>query len=206
MYHGYYQNQLTRKERAFSQPIYLLKVLPSTIEYEKKFTVVGTTNNKYTVTIGEDIKCTCPDFAQNSNICKHLYFIMLRVMKTNGSVRRKNKKETLLKYFSNMPHFLNDNIVYNTIARQNYEKQFKKEKLEQKIDDVCPICLVDLDNKTKKSNLYYCKYSCGKSVHKSCFEIWVNSGENNNKCIFCRAPWDNYDMEELDNSVGNDYS
>lgn len=187
-----YDNINTRRERAFSQPIYFLRMDNTKSQYEKKFIVVGTSGNKYIVKIGKELECTCPDFIERYNICKHIYFIMLRVMKVTGNIKRTNKKEILIDYFKNIPHFMNDNLAYNQNSKYNYENQFNNMNckcVDQKIDDICPVCLVELDDKIDKNDLYYCKYSCGKSVHKSCFNTWVNSGENNNKCIFCRAIW-----------------
>ena len=35
----------------------------------------------YTVSVGKHPGCTCPDFQQKGNICKHYLFIMLRVLR-----------------------------------------------------------------------------------------------------------------------------
>ena len=100
---------------------------------------------------------------------------------------------------------MSDNLAYNSKAKHNYESQFNSKiykPVEQKIDDMCPICLIELDDKSNKNELYYCKFSCGKSVHKECFDMWVNSGERNNKCMFCRAPWD-IQLNENDTDIDN---
>jgi flagellar biosynthetic protein FliO len=70
-----------RKNRAFNQNIYLLKMFQPKNIYERIFHVIGSTGNLYSVSINEHSSCTCPDNTQNKNICKHIYFILLRVMK-----------------------------------------------------------------------------------------------------------------------------
>ena len=43
------------------------------------FKVLGSTGNVYTVTIEQVPKCDCPDFGKG-NHCKHLIFVMLKVL------------------------------------------------------------------------------------------------------------------------------
>jgi SWIM zinc finger len=45
-----------------------------------QFVVLGATRNVYTVTVGQAPSCTCPDAAKG-NLCKHILFVMLRVLK-----------------------------------------------------------------------------------------------------------------------------
>lgn len=46
----------------------------------ESFEVLGSTGNYYTVTICQKPTCTCPDFGKG-NICKHLVFVYLRVLR-----------------------------------------------------------------------------------------------------------------------------
>jgi len=59
-------------------------------------------------------------------------------------------------------------------------------KVNQRIkeDDICPICLDKINN---GKELDYCKYSCGLTLHKKCFEMWEK--RNKGICVFCRANW-----------------
>ncbi|CAI5959494.1 unnamed protein product [Closterium sp. NIES-65] len=43
------------------------------------FHVLGATGNVYTVTISQQPSCTCPDYG-NGNLCKHVLFVLLRVL------------------------------------------------------------------------------------------------------------------------------
>eukprot|EP00878_Enallax_costatus_P008630 GHUV01009023.1.p1 GENE.GHUV01009023.1~~GHUV01009023.1.p1 ORF type:complete len:344 (+),score=82.61 GHUV01009023.1:103-1134(+) len=46
----------------------------------QEFAVLGATGNVYNVTISRHPHCTCPDHAKG-NLCKHILFVMLRVLK-----------------------------------------------------------------------------------------------------------------------------
>lgn len=181
----------SRKERAFKQQIFLLSMDPITKEYERIFKVVGTTGNIYTVEINGNPKCSCPDCCLNGNICKHIYFILLRVMKMNENVKSTYNMEQLTNMFNNIPKFITDNVIYNEKAKVEFEKIINSntihtKQVEQKLDDVCPICLENIDD---NKDTDFCKYGCGKSVHKFCFDIWRSNHDNALRCLFCRHEW-----------------
>ncbi len=167
----------TRKQRAFTQPIYLLKMNPIIHEYQRTFKVIGSTGKLYTVDIKKHLSCTCPDHQQNKTICKHIYFILLRVMKINCQIKHIYTDNELIFMFNNIPEHISQEIIIK-----------KPTKINQKFDDVCPICLDDINSNS--DNIDYCKYGCGKSVHINCFQIWNNTS-GINKCAFCRIDWTN---------------
>lgn len=195
-YYDHYDTS-SRKDRAYTQNIYLLDTIKSDNEHEKIFKVVGTTGNVYTVSINEHSSCSCPDHTNNGNTCKHIYFIMLRVMKHVGSVKKSWKNPQLQQMFKNIPMFIENNLVVNNKAKINYEQNIKNilVKVEQKFDDICPICLDNIGPTCKNTD--YCKYSCGKSVHKLCLSIWSQSKNNVTSCIFCRASWHTDDFSDV---------
>jgi hypothetical protein len=47
----------------------------------EEFAVLGATGNLYTVTVCRQPQCTCPDFCCRRNLCKHILFVMLRVLR-----------------------------------------------------------------------------------------------------------------------------
>ena len=174
----------TRIERAFIQNIYLLHMMATTDTHCREFQVVGTTGNRYIVSIKNSPSCTCPDHVNNHKICKHIYFIMLRVMKVNKIVMNKYTNQELLVLFNNIPNHINSDLLYDDIITDKP----KDSKIQQKYDDMCPVCLDDLAHDTP--GLDYCKFGCGKSVHTKCFEIWIKSNQyGQHKCLFCRADW-----------------
>lgn len=192
-----YYYSATKKQRAFSQPIYLIRMEKKTSDYEREFLVLGTTGNKYHIIIGENSSCSCPDFEDNGNICKHLYFIVLRVLK-GVTVRRKYNKDTLRIMFDNIPKFLDNDLFVDKKAYDLFHNVNVK-PVDQKFDDLCPVCLEDVSRSQK---LNYCKYECGKSIHSMCFNMWSeNTGIM--KCLFCRCDWPN-DAKNTLKYDGND--
>lgn len=86
--------------------------------------------------------------------------------------------------------FLNIPIITQCMLSDDKIKKYKDLTTEKKVikkgtDDVCPICLDDLEN---DEELDYCKYSCGKHVHKNCFDI-INKVNKKNKCVSCAGSW-----------------
>jgi len=44
------------------------------------FVVVGSTGNVYTVTLDRRPTCTCPYFVRKNDVCKHLFYVLLKVV------------------------------------------------------------------------------------------------------------------------------
>lgn len=44
------------------------------------FFILGVSGNVYTVTISKVPRCTCPDAQKDGMICKHVFFVLLRVL------------------------------------------------------------------------------------------------------------------------------
>ena len=70
--------------RAFSELWPRLTDRETISETEQKFAVLGSTGNLYDVRITHIPTCSCPDFAKG-HLCKHVIFVMLRVLKANSS-------------------------------------------------------------------------------------------------------------------------
>jgi hypothetical protein len=57
------------------------------------------------------------------------------------------------------------------------------------IDDECPICREDF---LLRDKLVWCRNSCGRTVHRACFEAWeveCTAGGREPTCGLCRAEW-----------------
>lgn len=179
----------TRKQRGIEQSIFLIEtVIDDTKHNERKYIVMGSTGNVYDVVIKNKPECSCPDYMTRGNRCKHLYFILIRVMKAKCVDKKRYSDEDLVTMFNNIPPITN-----NLVVGQNKKEKYKKLKgNDGKIitvdirgtDDLCPICLDDLQDGNK---LDYCKYSCGKPIHELCFQMWCKKKDAT--CVFCRRPW-----------------
>jgi hypothetical protein len=185
-------NDDARKSRGMAQKIFLIL----THEYDKsilerKYEVMGTTGNVYTVTIKNSPACTCPDYIQRHKRCKHIYFVLTRIMKV------KKDQEDIAKYtdgdladmFTNIPA-ITENLRVDAAKLAKF-KTFQKNangeiKREITEDDLCPICLGEL--LVCVEEITFCKKSCGYSIHKQCFDMY-NSKRIDIKCLFCHKDW-----------------
>lgn len=190
-----------RKHRGKTQNIFLIESVPPTIEtinISRSYIIMGSTGNIYTVTIKKDPTCTCPDYVTRANRCKHIYFVLIRVMNTNEDKDTYSSTD-LVKMFANSL-LITDGIEANTEIKQTYDKLKQGNGLSIKpkfqvnskgLDDLCPICLDDLEN---GDELDYCKYSCGKPLHKNCFSMWIKVKKS--VCVYCKQNWYENDPDE----------
>lgn len=80
------QQSRDRVVRALAQRLYLIdhevsrEAGPRGAAAECLFHVLGASGNVYKVTVGRSPRCSCPDHAVRKNTCKHLLFVMLRVL------------------------------------------------------------------------------------------------------------------------------
>jgi E3 ubiquitin-protein ligase ZSWIM2 len=181
------RENMARREKAFSDPIYLLGIQPVEDINCRKFNILGATGNEYLVTISNHFSCTCPDFTRRKNLCKHLFFVFLRVCKTTIPNPSELTDDRLQTIFANMPEFLEQNLLYsedNLAGSASASATEEKGYVMQKIDDCCPICLEELSVEDLPS-LTFCKFGCGKSVHVQCFNQYTRFTKII-RCMFCR--------------------
>lgn len=188
-----------RKLRGLQQPIYLIETLPITNNDERQYVVMGTSKKVYNVTINTSPSCDCPDHTTRKTRCKHIYFVLLRIMKVNtGNVDQELYTSIEVQnMFNNIPE-VTKLLCVDDKMKEKYHKLKNNESLEvekKDTDDLCPMCLDDLNN---GSELDYCKYSCGKSIHKDCINMWLSSGKDN--CLICREVW-NKEKEKIGNYI-----
>ena len=172
-----------RIERCYTDNIYLIEsIRPRDSEdKERKYVIMGHSGHVYNVTISNKPKCTCPDFYLRHNRCKHIYFVLIRIMNIPNVTDKSYSDEDLSEMFMNIPPIAQD-LIYKG---DNVERNDGKE-VEQKFEkgDICPICLDPLEN---GKDLDFCRYSCGKTIHSKCFSMWEKS--RGSICVFCRAQW-----------------
>jgi len=187
-----------RKNRSKSDKLFIIETVDID-KYEKKYMIMGSTGNVYDILINHDPTCTCPDFKKRHQRCKHIYFILLRGMNLDKIDEDKKHftNDDLEVMFANIPKSMTNLYVDPTQVSKYQDMKTKQSttiKVEPKelSDDVCPICLDDLDN---NEPIDYCKYSCGKVVHVECFAMWAKKYDNT--CLFCKKRWDPANEEYL---------
>ncbi|KAK4054456.1 hypothetical protein OIV83_000950 [Microbotryomycetes sp. JL201] len=182
----------------------------------EQFSVLGSTGNVYTATIDQMPKCTCPDGIKG-NTCKHIIFIMLRVLQVphaSGVWYQSALLSTELKQIFNeapaapqsvMDHRLSTAYRVATGKESaSAEPGSLKASIQKRLPgegDSCPICYEDLEPGSEKG-LVFCLSigGCGNGLHRECFQTWCKSSASGTRprCIMCRQFWD-----ECDPAVGN---
>lgn len=186
-----------RKHRGLAQPILLL-------EYEKKetcieFSVLGTSGSTYIVKCSpqetkQQWACDCPDFIRRASPCKHVFFVLARVLEVEM-----DDLHLKLKYdLDELHHIIRQRIQLNgtiqnpsietTQQKQDHnEIETKTQKVEQRtyVGEACCFCL---DVMSATCPVVYCELQCGKSVHRACFLRFIRTIKRKpNLCPYCRA-------------------
>lgn len=211
-----------RISRAFQHRLYLLdkKLVgddpnsPSACH----FNVLGSTCNVYDVKLQQRPSCSCPDFPR-SGLCKHILFVMLRVLKLDKSDPRIWQKALLKSELNELLDIsaISDGVLASQSVRQRFQELQRREgKLEgggeasppappkpvqREITGDCPICYEQMDdgNNKAKEPVVFCRV-CGNNVHRDCFDRWCQSKSSSGgqfTCIYCRAVWADSESESV---------
>lgn len=184
------------------------------------FTLKGSTGNVYDITVkknqtnvnansintGSVWKCSCPHNQQQKKICKHIYFVIYKVLKQKISFddivkfykdRENNQnnltfiyaEKTLLEKYQKLKNCNKLYVEENNINNINNTKAEIKPRDYENITTLeCAICF-DL---LQLTGLFTCS-KCLNSVHENCWNIWKKT---NKSCVYCRY--------ELKNSYSKD--
>lgn len=202
--------------RAFQHRLYLIDKKPVVGDNPDRlaaceFFVLGATGNVYSVRLDRMPSCTCPDF-KKGNTCKHILFVMLRVLKLPVDDPRVWQKALLTSELQELQHIscLNEENVlasqkvrarFREIAGSNSGKEERDRKVQRDLEGDCPVCYEPLDR--AKEDVVFCRV-CGNNVHRDCFMRWSKSKrEGTVTCVYCRAPWD--DEGKNKKGKGEDY-
>ncbi|SCV71974.1 BQ2448_4668 [Microbotryum intermedium] len=189
------KNILDRVGRVWSQRFFCVH-RDRTSPTSENFSVLGSTGNVYVVTIDSEPGCTCPD-AQKGNFCKHILFVMLKVLQVSqGSnlwYQAALLQSELEEIFVGARPAPQDEQTRR--AQAVYRKAVGKFETTEAEDtstkkrvpeegDACPVCYEDYEA-GKVQGLVFCE-SCGNGLHAGCFRSW---SRQQNTCVMCRAPW-----------------
>ena len=200
------QQQKARLSRALSQRLFLLSS-PSVVVNDEfgeedsislSYEVLGTTDNVYNVTLCRTPSCTCPDFIQNKNRCKHIYFILYRHLHVPDSSSLLFQSTYTVQEFKSIlsrHQRINGESKTSEIedSKTLQKKPTEKPTLQQKVileDDDCAICCENLQ--ASKETLIWCKNQCGNSLHLTCFQKWARVLQKQREivtCPLCRIKW-----------------
>lgn len=164
----------SRVDKALSQPMYLMSAL-RTGDSDWNFLVQGSSGTNYYLHFSDQrFVCECPDFVKRRDLCKHVYFIIGRVL---GDVE------------------LMTDVELGLTASELFQSEYGftrrlEDRLRRCLDsDVgnaaggegdCAICFESLCEKP----VWTCD-GCKQSVlHSGCAERWLKM---NHSCPLCRA-------------------
>jgi hypothetical protein len=211
-----------RMQRSLQERIYLLKIN----EEKSEFIVRGSSSKVYHIFLSSAPSCNCPDFLRRKAHCKHLYFVLQRVLKLPSNdlmlskmVWTEKQCKTIAEKIQNVQSFREvfasselQEAYANALKQQSLnqeQKETNKEAITQRtLESDCPICYEPLlldkaDEKSnqKHENLVYCRAQCLQSVHESCFKEWEQSEKSYNRtvtCPYCREAWKGENKEKED--------
>lgn len=179
-----------RIERAVQQPIRLLNLSLDEAQKQAALTVIGSTGSIYKVEwVEEHIKflCSCPDFTRRKLWCKHIYFVVWKVLKQTENQMKTGTCLTTEKIWQTFMSCAQYEQQNNDLQKQDISGTVTQKPIMAESE--CCICFCLLS----EGLITYCKYSCGQSVHKACVETWqaLSMQRFNSKpvCPLCRAPY-----------------
>lgn len=179
------------------EPMYILSAHKAGISWF--FMVLGSTGTQYKVCLSPKcgVSCTCPDFANHDRPCKHIYMILMKVMKkTSAFINQWTEKWS---------HALSDelnNIMYKRkSSKRKREEQVEKDTKRKRCnseeeveveEERCLICFESLEESLKSGHTWKCN-ECHKIVgHESCLNRWfikkmVKGRSDIPTCPHCRT-------------------
>lgn len=176
-----------------------------------KFHVIGSTGNMYVVKLRNDpeiiansliklcTNCSCPDFTLRKITCKHIYFVLSRVLRLPELLWKKGTNfmaQDFLDIYMGFKNFQKNRlgIIHNPdekvvesrdkgdkgVLSVSVEKTNQRSVTEQK---ECSICLCDFEANEK---LVFCYKTCGYNFHELCFQRWILQTKKH-QCPLCRS-------------------
>lgn len=160
-----------RKQRGLGQRLYLLDAEYLDEPAIWKFVVRGSTGTPYNLTIGKSgLMCNCFDCKKRSAVCKHLYFVVGRVARSQ-------------KLLDEMDGRLNvdilDKVTPYLVLRFSKRERTPPKELR---DTTCSICYEDLGESVSGCG------TCNNGFHKECIDVWIRNRQVPT-CPMCRSPW-----------------
>jgi hypothetical protein len=186
---------MSRQSRGATQPMILVQShLDDGIQ---SFDVLGTRGNSYQVTLLQEPICTCPDYETREIRCKHIYFVLQRVLGQSDDFARRDmythEELAALKgvtvrvsgsspppLYSHVGGPLNEPPNHVPSSLQPSPRLLQSHPQQQPLvparpleeQGQCPICFEDME---EKSELIYCGVACGYSMHKECHQRWIKA-------------------------------
>lgn len=158
--------------RALSQTMYLLEASDRNGSW--LFRILGNTGTTaYDIEIGPGMAtCSCPDFAIRRTHCKHIYFVVGRVLDERAVLYRLID-EPGLDLFAACPEIqaLLNNRLQHRVQVENTPPAWTSQH--------CIICFEEAQGRP-----WTCNTCAQSAVHEKCIEVWT---ERTPSCPLCRS-------------------
>lgn len=178
---------LDRQARALSQRLLLE---PNGVVLIDKdcvmFRIIGSTGKTYDVSVSANTSCTCPDYKNRESPCKHIYFVLNKLLRCSDALWKKGtdfSEIQLREVLSGVYRILDEKWVQETLPKKNHAVEPKVDTCQE-----CPLCLEDFQVGEKMT---WCNKQCGYVFHFACF-----SRCKNKLCPMCRAELNQVDIFE----------
>lgn len=204
--------------------MYLINRFRNGEQLKEEFDISGSKGNVYKVTLDRQVKCSCMDFTLRRQVCKHLMFVYLKVLRLEGHLpvfsRIKLTEDEVEQVFDEAL----ENPVAHAMAHPELRKAWAEavgyvseedaasgsnettvpsgKRLVPEEGDVCGVCYEDLEPGSTEG-LEFCLESCGRPIHTDCLETWFNTRGFDRTCIWCRARW--HDVAKAKDKTSNGY-
>jgi hypothetical protein len=192
------QGTKERISRALSQRMFLIDSKIHN-EIKRSYKVLGSTGNVYDVDIESIPKCSCPDFLKG-NLCKHVIFVLCRVLNQERSSRVIYQNALLTIELQEIFALSDSKGVSRTVqASESVQKaaaaatggavtesEETSIQPDRKPEGECSICFESMAAATEQTSS--CK-TCKNFLHSECIDKWLRSAASSKACPYCRSPW-----------------
>ncbi|GKY94718.1 hypothetical protein MPSEU_000437300 [Mayamaea pseudoterrestris] len=194
-----------RIHRGVTQRLYLIERTEEGPD-EMVFSVLGSTGNVYQVTLTHIPTCTCPDFMRKQDVCKHMIFVLTKVVGLgveNRLVYQRAFVTTELEELFDMAK--RRRVGGSVLANQRVRESFKNgasscggavcgkddsasgEPVPRSLLVDCPICFDRLQTLEECTTCLV----CNAGFHKDCIRRWTGQQQRSGSpsCPNCRSAW-----------------
>ncbi|SNX83390.1 uncharacterized protein MEPE_02097 [Melanopsichium pennsylvanicum] len=213
---------IRRIARAHHERLYLIHRYRQGDDPKEAFDVCGSKGNVYKILVDRSVSCTCMDFKLRRQVCKHLLFVYIKVLRLGSHMPVYNKVRLSNDEVEKVFEEALDDPVAQVMAKPELRNAWEKavgyksddyepttsssasneelipggKRLIPEEGDVCGVCYEDLEAGSAEG-LEFCLESCGRPIHTDCLETWFNTRGFAQTCIWCRARWRNPLKEEV---------
>lgn len=169
-----------RVQRALSQQ--RIRLLNTTAPGE--YLIQGSQDNTWVVHLDAmHAECTCPDHTQRGTVCKHLIFVLNRVLH-----KPVTGTQTVRELLHDVPAVLppvSTGECASDVLMRIWRAHPDWQEPRYTVGAECPVCFDVMD--ATHEYIWWCRRQCGNTVHRECFETCARLG--NSRCPLCRAPY-----------------